>query len=146
VFESQGTCFQGGNLQLEAIDYRPATAFPIFQINGMKSGRNKGVGTATTTTMAMTIPERAAALEAWNEAWTTPDEIVCEPAPREPNVRFAMPSGDELRGISSVWRTSRPGLMLLRPAEGQYVMTMTRSTQLVGNRTWHVGHVALCES
>lgn len=87
----------------------------------------------------MTIPERVAALE----AWTTPDEIVCEPAPREPNVRFAMPLGDELRGISSVWRTSRPGLMLLRSAEGQYVMTM--STQLVGNRTWHVGHVALCE-
>jgi hypothetical protein len=51
---------------------------------------------ATTT---MTIPERAKALEAWNDAWTTLDEIVCGQGKesREPDVRFAMPSRDELR-------------------------------------------------
>ena len=54
---------------------------------------------------ATTIPERAKALEAWNDAWTTLDEIVCgqlgrgqgQGSSREPDVRFAMPSRDELR-------------------------------------------------
>ena len=57
------------------------------------------VGGATTTTTTMTIPERAKALEAWNDAWTTLDEIVCGQGKesREPDVRFAMPSRDELR-------------------------------------------------
>ena len=56
-------------------------------------------GATTTTTTTMTIPERAKALEAWNDAWTTLDEIVCGQGKesREPDVRFAMPSRDELR-------------------------------------------------
>jgi len=41
--------------------------------------------------MVMTIPERAEALEAWNEAWTTLDETLCgppPPPPREPDANY----------------------------------------------------------
>ena len=43
MFESYNTYFQGGDFQLEVVNYRPATAFPILQIKAMKSGRNKSV-------------------------------------------------------------------------------------------------------
>jgi hypothetical protein len=56
------------------------------------------VPSTTTTTHAdpttMTIPERAEALEAWNDAWTNLDEILRS---RPPDGRFAMPSRHELR-------------------------------------------------
>ena len=77
---------------------------------------------ATTTTMTMTIPERAAALEAWNKAWTTLEEIVCGPGqdsePREPNIRFALPSRDELRSGRTAEVVSGPNsvLPLVRPS------------------------------
>jgi len=83
-----------------------------------------GATSATTTpdaTMMMTIPERAAALEAWNEAWTTLDEIVCGqgqgrgPGPREPNVRFAMPSRDELRSGRTAEVISGPNSAPIAP-------------------------------
>jgi hypothetical protein len=63
---------------------------------------------ATTT---MTIPERAKALEAWNDAWTTLDEIVSGQGKesREPDVRFAMPSRDELRSGRRAEVISGPG-------------------------------------
>src|SRR6267142_1552929 len=47
-----------------------------------------------TMVASMTIPERAAALEAWDEAWGALDDILCT---RKPDLRFAMPSRDELR-------------------------------------------------
>jgi len=71
-----------------------------------------GVGVGETMAMAMTIPERAEALEAWNDAWTTLDEMLCS---REPNRRFAMPSRYELRSGRSAEVTSAPRP---RPAPG----------------------------
>ena len=96
-------------------------------VSGATTTPDADLATATTTTM--TIPERAAALEAWNEAWTTLDEIVCGQGqqgqgqgrgrgPREPNVRFAMPSRDELRSGRTAEVISGPSSAPIAPLPG----------------------------
>jgi hypothetical protein len=71
---------------------------PLVSVSDVGTGADAGAdadGTPiTTSATSMTIPERAAALEAWNEAWGALDDILCT---REPDLRFAMPSRDELR-------------------------------------------------
>jgi hypothetical protein len=68
---------------------------PLVSVSDVEAGAGAGADTDGTPTMAsMTIPERAAALEAWNEAWSTLDDILCT---RKPDLRFAMPSREELR-------------------------------------------------
>ena len=101
------------------------------------------VPTATSTPDAdattMTIPERAAALEAWNKAWTTLEEIVCGPGldsePREPNIRFAMPSRDELRSGRTAEVVSGPNSA---PAIAIAIAPLGSRTGRQDHRGWEV--------
>jgi len=43
AFESHDEGFQVGNLQLEVVEYRPASVFPVFKTNAKKNGKNKGM-------------------------------------------------------------------------------------------------------
>jgi hypothetical protein len=69
---------------------------PLVPITDVFAGTSEAVdGTSTANTMTnMTIPERAAALEAWNEAWSALDDVLFR---RKPDLRVAMPSRDELQ-------------------------------------------------
>ena len=72
---------------------------PLVSVSDVEAGAGAGAGAGvdadgTPTTRSMTIPERMAALEAWNEAWGALDDILCR---GKPEMRFAMPSRDELR-------------------------------------------------
>jgi hypothetical protein len=67
---------------------------PITDAFGGTGEAVDGTSTAITTMTNMTIPERAAALEAWNEAWSALDDVLFT---RKPDLRVAMPSRDELQ-------------------------------------------------